>query len=79
MATIFDPSELEAMKRPQLQKLCKSLGVKANSKVTLINRFQLSQFVKRSLTKQFEKCKRFSLTLYSSTCLEILTFTVILF
>lgn len=35
MAETFDVDQLDQMKRPQLQKLCKQLGIKANSKVNL--------------------------------------------
>jgi len=31
----FNVNELEGMKRGELQKLCKSVGIKANSKVSL--------------------------------------------
>ena len=35
MALTFDVNELEGMKRAELQKLCKSVGIKANSKVSV--------------------------------------------
>lgn len=33
MEVAFDVNELEGMKRAELQKLCKSVGIKANMKV----------------------------------------------
>ena len=33
MEVAFDVNELEGMKRAELQKLCKSIGIKANMKV----------------------------------------------
>ena len=33
MVEAFDVNELEGMKRADLQKLCKSVGIKANMKV----------------------------------------------
>ena len=35
MAVTFDANELEGMKRAELQKLCKSVGIRANSKVSV--------------------------------------------
>lgn len=35
MEPTFDVKDLDNMKRVQLQKLCKSVGIKANSKVRM--------------------------------------------
>ena len=42
MEVTFDVNKLDGMKRPELQKLCKEAGIKANMKVSYLDDLQTS-------------------------------------
>lgn len=58
MASTFDVNELGGMKRPELQKLCKSVGIKANSKT-----LQLMEELKVYALKISDRAEDFSVEL----------------
>ena len=52
MEEAFDVNELEGMRRAELQKLCKSVGIKANMKVCSLNFIRLL----RALVEVCDSC-----------------------